>query len=98
MACNLSNNILYLGLSKTLKTGESIMAFFKLQFNMTLEPVDVRAVIEANNIKWKPSDAQCIDILEEAYRKSEIGLSASDILWAIEEQLDFDDFCKEGFK
>ena len=67
----------------------------KLAFNLTLEPVDVRAVIEANNIKWKPSDAQCIDILEEASRKSEIGLSESDILWAIEEQLDFDDFCKE---
>jgi len=67
----------------------------QFKFNMTLEPVDVRAVIEANDIKWKPSDAQCLDILEEAYRKSEIGLSASDILWAIEEQLDFDDFCKE---
>ena len=69
------------------------MTYFK--FNMTLEPVDVRAVIDANDIKWKPSDAQCIDILEEASRKSEIGLSESDILWAIEEQLDFDDFCKE---
>jgi hypothetical protein len=69
------------------------MTYFK--FNITLEPVDVRAVIEANNIKWKPSDAQCIDILEEASRKSKIGLSESDILWAIEEQLDFDDFCKE---
>ena len=68
-------------------------------FTITLEPVDVRAVIEANSIKWKPSDAQCIDILEEAYRKTdEVGLSESDILWAIEKQLDFDDFCKEEFE
>lgn len=76
----------------------------KLQFNVTLEPVDVRAVIDANNIKWKPTDVQCIDILEEAYKKTdEVGLSESSILqsietaivWAIEEQLDFDDFCKE---
>jgi len=68
-------------------------------FTITLEPVDVRAVIDANNIKWKPTDAQCIDILEEAYRIScktnEVGLSESTILWAIEEHLDFDDFCKE---
>ena len=65
-------------------------------FTITLEPVDVRAVIAANNIKWKPTDAQCIDILEEAYQTTdEVGLSESAILWAIEEQLDFDDFCKE---
>ena len=63
---------------------------------ITLEPMDVLAVIEANSIKWKPTDAQCIDILEVAYRKTdEVGLSESAILWAIEEQLDFDDFCKE---
>ena len=76
----------------------------KLSFNLTLEPMDVLAVIEANSIKWKPTDAQCIDILERAYRKTdEVGLSESSILqsietaivWAIEEQLDFDDFCKE---
>ena len=66
----------------------------ELQFNVTLEPADVRAVIEVYNIKWKPSDAQCIDILEEAYRKC-VSRINSDILWAIEEQLDFDDFCKE---
>ncbi len=65
-------------------------------FTITLEPMDVLAVIEANSIKWKPTDAQCIDILEVAYRKTdEVGLSESAILWAIEEQLDFDDFCKE---
>ena len=63
---------------------------------ITLEPMDVLAVIEANSIKWKPADAQCSDILEVAYRKTdEVGLSESAILWAIEEQLDFDDFCKE---
>jgi len=79
--------------SKTLKNGESIM---KNIFTITLEPMDVLAVIEANSIKWKPTDAQCIDILEVAYRKTdEVGLSESSILWAIEEQLDFDDFCKE---
>ena len=72
------------------------MTYFKFKFNITLEPVDVRAVIDANSIKWKPTDAQCIEILEEAYRKTdEVGLSESSILWAIEKRLDFDDFCKE---
>jgi len=69
----------------------------KLAFNVKLEPVDVREVIGANSIKWEPSDAQCIDILEAAYRKTdEVGLSESAILqsietailWAVEEQLE----------
>ena len=65
-------------------------------FTITLKPVDVRAVLDANNINWTPTDAQCFDILEVAYRKTdEVGLSESSILWAVEEQLDFDDFCKE---
>ncbi len=65
------------------------MTYFKFKFNITLEPVDVRAVIDANSIKWKPTDAQCIEILEEAYRKTdEVGLSESSILWAIEKRLE----------
>ena len=84
------------GAYKNLRILEDFFYFYSNKFNLTLEPVDVRAVIEADNIKWKPSDAQCIDILEHAYRKTdEVGLSESAILWAIEEQLDFDDFCKE---
>ncbi len=81
---------------KNLRILEDFFYTYELSFNLTLEPVDVHAVLDANNIKWKPTNAQCLDILEVAYRKTdEVGLSESAILWAIEEQLDFDDFCKE---
>lgn len=79
------------GAYKNLRILEDFFYFYtnKLAFNLTLEPIDVRAVIDANNIKWEPSDAQCIDILEVAYKRTdEVGLSESVILWAVEEQLE----------